>query len=67
MLNLRLKDGFSLTTFKEIFAQEFALMYAKTLPGLLEKKLITIQENQVALTFEGMMLLDYVLLKLTKE
>lgn len=67
MLNLRLKDGFSLTNFKEIFAEDFVVMYANTLPALLEKKLMTIHENQVALTFEGMMLLDYVLLKLTKE
>jgi hypothetical protein len=37
------------------------------LPALIEKKLLTIEANRVRLTFDGMLLLDYVLLKLTKD
>jgi oxygen-independent coproporphyrinogen-3 oxidase len=67
MLNLRLNEGFSLTTFQDEFQQAFEATYEKNLPALIEKKLLTIQENRVSLTFEGMLLLDYVLLKLTKD
>ena len=67
MLNLRLNEGFSLTTFQDEFKQAFEVTYEKNLPALIEKKLITIHENRVRLTFEGMLLLDYVLLKLTKD
>lgn len=67
MLNLRLNEGFSLTTFHEEFQQAFEVTYEKNLPALIEKKLLSIQENRVRLTFEGMLLLDFVLLKLTKE
>jgi coproporphyrinogen III oxidase-like Fe-S oxidoreductase len=67
MLNLRLNEGFSLSTFQEEFQQTFEVTYEKNLPALIEKKLLTIEENRVRLTFEGMLLLDYVLLKLTKD
>ena len=67
MLNLRLNEGFSLTTFQDEFQQAFEATYEKNLPALIEKRLLTIQENRVSLTFEGMLLLDYVLLKLTKD
>jgi oxygen-independent coproporphyrinogen III oxidase len=67
MLNLRLNEGFSLTTFKEEFQQTFEVTYEKNLPALIEKKLLSMEENRVRLTFEGMLLLDYVLLKLTKD
>jgi len=67
MLNLRLKEGFSLSTFHDEFQQPFEEIYGKNLPVLIERKLLTIEENRVRLTFEGMLLLDYVLLKLTKD
>lgn len=67
MLNLRLNEGFSLSTFHDEFQQSFEDIYGKNLPALIEKKLLIIQENRVYLSFEGMLLLDYVLLKLTKE
>ena len=67
MLNLRLNDGFSLTNFRDECHQDFELNYEKNIPALIEKKLLTISDNRVRLTFEGMILLDYVLLKLTKD
>lgn len=67
MLNLRLKEGFLLSNFYDLFQQPFEIIYGKNLPALIEKKLIMIQENRVYLSFEGMLLLDYVLLKLTKD
>jgi oxygen-independent coproporphyrinogen-3 oxidase len=67
MLNLRLNEGFLLSRFQHEFNQDFELTYQKTLPALIEKKLLTIEANRVRLTFDGMLLLDYVLLKLTKD
>lgn len=67
MLNFRLQDGFSLSEFKQFFNIEFHTLFANTLPSLLEKKLILIEKDQIKLSFEGMLLLDYVVLKLTKD
>lgn len=67
MLNLRLKVGFSLEEFASLYDRPFAETFASTLPSLLEKKLIVIDHERAYLTFEGMLLLDYVVLKLTKE
>ena len=67
MLNLRLKDGFSKHEFEILFAIPFETAYASTLPLLLERKLITINNDTVSLTFDGMMLLDYVVIKLSQH
>jgi putative oxygen-independent coproporphyrinogen III oxidase len=67
MLNLRLKNGFSRTEFQNIFAEDFLNAYANKAPSLIEKGLLKVDQEQVYTTFEGMMLLDYVVVKLTSE
>ncbi len=67
MLNYRLKDGFSLTEFNEIFHIQFTTLFENTMLPLVQKGLILIENNRTKLSFEGMLLLDYVVLKLTKD
>ncbi len=65
MLNLRLKDGFLLSEYESLFGQSFEVDHHNTLPMLLERQLIKIDQNRVFLSFDGMLLLDYVVIKLT--
>jgi len=67
MLNLRLKNGFSLSEFATIFDKSFIETYQSSLPSLREQGLIHIDQDRVYLTFNGMLLLDYVVLKLAKH
>jgi coproporphyrinogen III oxidase-like Fe-S oxidoreductase len=67
MLNFRLKDGFSLSEFSRLFHIEFTKLFNQTLPPLVDKGLIMIGNDDAKLSFEGMLLLDYVVLKLTKD
>ena len=66
MLNLRLKDGFLLSEYALLFGQTFEKDHVTTLPMLIERKLISIHKDRAFLSFDGMMLLDYVVIKLTK-
>jgi len=67
MLNFRLKEGFLLTEFFNLFKIEFGELFSNTLPPLLDNGLILIDKDTAKLSFEGMLLLDYVVLKLTKD
>lgn len=67
MLNLRLKEGFAFATFQSRFQQAFLTLFEHPILRLQEKKLLMIDENRCALTFEGMLLLDYVVIQLTKD
>lgn len=67
MLNFRLKDGFALEEFEALYDQSFHNAYAKSLPPLIEKGLIVVEHNRAKLSFEGMLLLDYVVIKLTQD
>jgi len=64
MLNLRLQDGFSLEEFYTTFKRPFAEVYQNIVSTLIEKKLLVVTSDRVFLSFEGMMLLDYVVIKL---
>lgn len=67
MLNFRLKDGFSLAEFDALFNIQFSTLFENTLQPLLQRGLIILENNHAKLSFEGMLLLDYVVLKLTKD
>lgn len=67
MLNFRLSDGFLRNEYLELFGQTFENHYAHVLPKLIHDGLIETSQERVFLTFDGMLLLDYVVLKLTKE
>lgn len=67
MLNFRLKDGFELSEFFKLFNIEFSKLFHNTLQPLIDKGLIIIENGYAKLSFEGMLLLDYTVLKLTKD
>jgi oxygen-independent coproporphyrinogen III oxidase len=67
MLNLRLKKGFLLKEYEDIFAESFVRKFEKPLLILQSQLLINTTNESVFLTDEGMLLLDYVVLKLTKD
>jgi oxygen-independent coproporphyrinogen-3 oxidase len=67
MLNFRLKDGFELSEFFKLFNIEFSKLFQNTLQPLIDKGLIIIENGYAKLSFEGMLLLDYTVLKLTKD
>jgi oxygen-independent coproporphyrinogen-3 oxidase len=64
MLNLRLQQGFLLDEFLTLFHRPFSVVYESIIPTLIEKKLLEITSDRAFLSFEGMMLLDYVVVKL---
>lgn len=64
MLNLRLQQGFSLDEFLALFHRPFSVAYETIIPTLIEKKLLVMTSDRAFLSFEGMMLLDYVVVKL---
>jgi oxygen-independent coproporphyrinogen-3 oxidase len=67
MLNLRLKDGFLFTSFSQRFQENFVDSFQESLPTLQEKKLLVLTKTSCYATFEGMLLLDYVVIQLTKH
>ena len=67
MLNLRLKDGFLLTTFQTRFQTSFPHFFKEEITSLQQKKLLHLDDTHCWLSFEGMLLLDYVVIQLTKH
>jgi oxygen-independent coproporphyrinogen-3 oxidase len=64
MLNLRLTEGFLIQEFNALFPIPFMDAYRSIVPQLVERKLMIITDDYVRLTFEGTMLLDYVVVRL---
>lgn len=64
MLKLRLDKGFNLNEYKSIFCDDFLLKYSGVVEELKEKSLLKIENNYFKTTYEGMMLLDSILVKL---
>lgn len=67
MLKLRLAQGFTFQEFKERFQAGFMEKYADEAGDLLKRGLLIKDETHIAVSDDGMMLLDYVLLKLFKR
>lgn len=67
MLKLRLEKGINLKEYKEIFKVDFIEKYEKNIKILVEKKLLKVNSTNIKATYEGMMLLDYVIIELTRE
>lgn len=64
MLKLRLDEGFNLNEYKSIFYEDFLIKYKSVVDQLLKEKLIAVENNNLKTTYEGMMLLDTILVKL---
>ena len=67
MLGLRLKKGISLNEFQSIFGQTFQEIFHDTLPLLLEKKLLIIQNKSVRMSEKGTYIENYILINLLKN
>ena len=67
MLKLRLAQGFSLSEFETRFKTPFTDKYKSETEELIQRGLLQIQNQRVSCTDDGIMLLDYVLLKLFKS
>lgn len=67
MLNLRLKNGFLLESFQQRFQKSFVDFFFDSLQPLILKQLIVVTQSACFATFEGMLLLDYVVIQLTKS
>lgn len=64
MLNLRLKKGFKIQDFNKRFGSIEGFEFYLLLLEYQNEKLIAITKNRVCTTYEGMMILDYLLVHL---
>ena len=63
MLGLRLINGISIDQFEIRFETSFAKLYSKTIDSLLEKNLITLDKQRLALSSKGLFLADSVIIE----
>ena len=64
MLKLRLDEGINLSEYKCIFKNDFLLKYGEVVSEFIEKNLLKVDNNSLKTTYDGMMLLDSILVKL---
>jgi len=63
MLGLRQLKGISIENFENRFQVSFNTVYGKVLAPLLEERLITLNQNRMALSRKGLFIADSVILK----
>jgi oxygen-independent coproporphyrinogen-3 oxidase len=63
MLGLRLRDGMNIEPFEERFQTSFHKTYDQVISSLTKKNLITLNDNRIALSAEGLFLADSVILE----
>ena len=63
MLGLRLLKGISIDMFENRFQVSFQKAYGNVLDSLLKQKLVTLNQNRIALSKKGLFLADSVILK----
>ncbi len=64
MLKLRMEKGFEINEFETIFKQSYLSSYGTITNDLIKRALLVQNDQQIRLTDEGFLLLDYVVLKL---
>lgn len=64
LTNLRLENGFSREEFKSTFGKDFCEMFKDKINKFSLEKYFDINEDKIALNDEGILLMDFVLLKL---
>ena len=67
MLNLRKYNGFLISNFNKRFGDIKAHKLYKTIKQLEEEKMLKVTKYRIYPTYEGMMLLDTILLRLFME
>lgn len=63
MLKLRLVEGFNLDEYKRIFKKDFILEYKTITDKFIKNNLLIIEKNYIKTTYNGMMLLDSILVE----
>ena len=64
LLKLRMNEGFDLSEYKNKFDEGILKIKEKEINELLKSNLIKIEENRLTTTYQGMLLLDMVIVKL---
>ena len=64
LTNLRLEDGFSRSDFRERFGIDFVDLFGQKAAKFIESKHLIIDENNVKLSDDGMLIMDYILLQI---
>ena len=64
MLKLRLDEGINLIEYKSIFCNDFLIKYKSVVEELLKNQMVEIVNGYFKTTYDGMMLLDTILVKL---
>lgn len=64
LLKLRMNEGFDLSEYKNKFDEDILKIKEKEINELLKSNLIKIEENRLTTTYQGMLLLDMVIVKL---
>lgn len=64
MLKLRLDEGINLNEYKSIFCEDFLVKYGSVVDKLIVDKLLEVKGCNLKTTYEGMLLLDSILVKL---
>jgi oxygen-independent coproporphyrinogen-3 oxidase len=64
MLGLRLNEGISLSEYQKLFNEDLLVSKNKEIDSLLKQDLIKISDDRLFTTYQGMLLLDTVIIKL---
>ena len=64
MTHLRLKEGFSLNEYQQLFNQDFLIQYKDVVDDYLKQNLAVVKHGNFAFTDDGLIIMDNLLLKL---
>ena len=64
ILNLRTNRGIDLAKFNNIFNKDLYISHKDIIDNFIQNKLLYIENNHLIATFEGMMILDKIILEL---
>ena len=67
MLNLRTIRGLLFKEYEERFGEDFFETHQKTIAELEKEKLIKVTKDGIAPTYEGMMILDQIIMRFIEE
>lgn len=67
MLNLRTVFGLNLTYYKKVYGEDFYLKYQNLITKYINKGYMILKDEKLSLTYEGMMILDSILVDFFSE
>ena len=66
MLNLRTVEGIDLNQYKDKYGEDLRLKYQEQIDGFINDGYLTIENEHLCPTYNGMMILDQIIMELTK-